>query len=147
MPRTPLPGVQEEDRPPRRQTSPQSAHDFVVDLARLLHDDKCSDVAVIDVRGRSPLCDYLVIASGTSDRQMKSAMDDASALGETRGFPAFRVSVDTRATWGVVDFVDVIVHLFEPATRLHYDIESINADSPRVAWERPDQVQRNRAGL
>ncbi|MCK6477143.1 MAG: RsfS/YbeB/iojap family protein, partial [Phycisphaerales bacterium] len=73
--------------------------------------------------------------------------DDTAKLGDERGFPAFRTSVDTRTTWGVVDFVDVIVHLFEPSTRLHYDLDTMWGDAPRIAWERPDQVQRNRAGL
>lgn len=141
-----LPGVQEEDRPPRRQTTPQSARDFVVDVARLLHDDKCTDIVAYDVTG-APLSDFVIVASGTSDRQMHSAMQDAAKLGEERGFPAFRTSVDTRTTWGVVDFVDVIIHLFEPTTRAHYDLEMMWGDAPRVAWERPDQVQRNRAGL
>lgn len=147
MSKTTLPGVQEENRPPKRQTSPESAQEFVVDLSRMLHDDKCTEIVALDLRGVSPLCDYVVIASGTSDRQMRSSMDDAAKLGEGRGFPAFRTSVDTRTTWGVVDFVDVIIHLFEPSTRLHYDLEMMWGDAPRVAWERPDQLQRNRAGL
>lgn len=147
MAKSPLPGVQEENRPPRRQKSPQTAREFVVDVARLLHDDKCTEVIAIELQGDSPLCDFVVIASGTSDRQMRSSMDDVAKLGDERGFPAFRTSVDTRTTWGVVDFVDVIVHLFEPSTRLHYDLEVMWPDAPKVAWERPDQVQRNRAGL
>ncbi|MCC6426865.1 MAG: ribosome silencing factor [Phycisphaerales bacterium] len=147
MAKATLPGVQEENRPPKRQTSPQSAQDFVVDLARLLHDDKCTDVVVLDIRGVSQLTDFIVIASGTSDRQMKSSLDDAGKLGETRGFPAFRTSVDARTTWGVVDFVDAIVHVFEPNTRAHYDLEMMWGDAPRIPWERPEQVSRNRAGL
>ncbi len=147
MPKTTLPGVQEENRPPKRQTSPQSAQDFAVDLARLMHDDKCSDVVLFDVRNISQLSDYVIVASGTSDRQMRSAMDDAAKLGDQRGFTAFRTSVDTRTTWGVVDFVDVIIHVFEPSTRLHYDLEVLWGDAPKLPWERPDQVDRNRAGL
>ncbi len=147
MRKAPIPGVQEENRPPKRQTSPQSAVDFTIELGRLLHDDKCTDVIALDVRGHSQLSDYVLIGSGTSDRQIRSVLDDAAKLGDQRGFPAFRTSVDTRSTWGVVDFVDVIVHLFEPSTRLHYDLETLWHDAPRVEWERPDQVTRNRAGL
>jgi ribosome-associated protein len=150
MAKTTHPGISETDaadRPPRRQTTPQSARDFVIDVARLLFDDKCTDVAVMDLRGVSPLTDYVIVASGTSDRQMKSSLDDAAALGETRGFPPFRTNIDDRVTWGVLDFVDVIVHLFEPNTRAHYDLEMMWGDAPRIEWERPEQVSRNRAGL
>ena len=52
-----------------------------------------------------------------------------------------------RSTWIVVDFVDVVVHIFEPNTRAHYDLEMLWADAGRLEWERADQKNRNRAGL
>lgn len=131
---------------PAKSEAP-SAEEFVIEVARLLHDDKCQDVAVLDLRKISSVTDFVVIGSGTSDRQMHSVMSHIEKLGEKHGFPAFRRNSDERSTWLVSDFVDLIVHLFEPNTRAHYDLELLWGDAPRIGWERPEQATRNRAGL
>jgi ribosome-associated protein len=124
----------------RRSRSLSSEHDtrqLAVDCARLLRDDKSEDIVVLDVRELSEITDYLVVASGTSDRQMNSSLDDVQHLGEDRGWPCFRTSSDDRSTWLLVDFVDVVVHLFEPNTRAHYDLEMMWGDAERIDWQRP----------
>jgi ribosome-associated protein len=93
------------------------------------------------------MTDFLVIGSGTSDRQMRSVLQHVEELGAKTGNPAVRVSVDERSTWILADFVDVMVHLFEPNTRAHYDLEMLWGDCERVSWERPDQRSRDFAGL
>ena len=97
-----------------------------------LRDDRCTDLVVLDVRGLSPITDYVVVATGTSDRQMVSAMRELTDFGEEHGHPAVRTSRDERATWLVADFVNVVVHLFEPNTRALYDLEMLWGDAPRV---------------
>jgi ribosome-associated protein len=135
--------------PPRsaKMSDAQQVLDFALEAARLLHDDKCVDVVLLDVRAKSMVCDYIVIGSGSSDRQMRSVLDHAQELGKTRGFSAFHTNADERATWLLADMVDVVIHLFEPNTRAHYDLEMLWGDAPRVDWERPDQRRRDRAGL
>ncbi len=124
-----------------------SAAGFAVAAARLCRDDHCEDVVLLDVRGVSAVTDYIVIATGTSDRQMRSVQHHIEELGVSTGNPPARSSADDRATWLVADFVDVVVHLFEPGTRSHYDLEMLWGDAPRVAWERRDQLDRDRAGI
>ena len=90
---------------------------------------------MLDVRGHSQVSDYIVIASGTSDRQILSVSDDVEELGERHGLKVFGREADHPANWSVVDFVDVVVHLFESATRAHYDLEDgFWGDAPRVVW-------------
>jgi ribosome-associated protein len=120
---------------------------FAVEVARTCRDDHCENVLVLDVRGVSTLTDFIVIASGTSDRQMHSVLRHCEELGRASKSPAVRTASDERATWLVADFVDVTLHLFEPQTRSHYDLEMLWGDAPRVEWERPDQGSRDRAGL
>ncbi len=120
---------------------------FVVEVARLLSDYKCTDVMVMDIRGLSTVTDFVVVGSGSSDRQMRSVLEHVEQLGGKMGFKAFRTNSDDRASWLLVDFVDAIVHLFEPNTRAHYDLEMLWGDAPRIEWERPEQLPRNRAGL
>lgn len=130
-----------------RRGTTDDARVMAIDLARALTDDKCENVLVLDVSGVSPVTDYIVIASGTSDRQMNSVLDNAMELAEEAGMAAVRHAKDERATWLLADFVDVMLHIFEPNTRAHYDVESLYPDATEVAWARPDQVDRNRAGL
>lgn len=109
---------------------------FAIEAARSLSDDKCEDVILLDVRGLNPIADYVLIASGTSDRQMRSALHHVEELGGKLGSPALRRTADERSTWLVADFFDLVVHVFEPETRVHYDLETLWGDAPKVAWER-----------
>lgn len=109
---------------------------FAIEAARSLADDKCEDVLLLDVRGLSQVCDYLVIGSGTSDRQMRGAAGGVEKIADSAGLPCFRRSVDARTTWVLLDFVDVVVHVFEPNTRAHYDLEMLWSDAPQVSWRR-----------
>ena len=123
-----------------REAAPRpaaGAEQFAIELARLFADDKCTQVVVLDVRGLSPITDYLVIASGTSDRQMRSVLDHAGELAEERGVSPFSVGKDTGAHWLIADFVDVVTHIFEPNTRAHYDLEMLWGDAREVDWARP----------
>lgn len=117
------------------------AEAFAIEIARLAHDDKCHDITVLDVRGLNPVADFVIIASGTSDRQMRAAATHVEHLGEQLGHMPFRSSKDARATWLLVDFVDVVFHVFEPNTRAHYDLEMMWGDAPRLAWERPKNAR------
>lgn len=130
-----------------RRGNHDDARAMAIELARMLADDKCEKVVLLDVSGQSPVTDYIIIASGTSDRQMGAVLDHAMELADQAGMPAVRQARDERSTWLLADFVDVVLHIFEPNTRAHYDVESLYPDADEVAWARPDQVDRNRAGL
>jgi ribosome-associated protein len=78
---------------------------------------------------------------------MRTVADEMGDLAQRHGYPIYRSHADDRTTWIVVDCVDVVVHIFEPNTRSHYDLEMLWADAARVEWERPGEKSRNRAGL
>lgn len=121
----------------QRPTADDPARRFAVEAARSLDDDKCADVLVLEVRGRSPVTDYIVIATGSSDRQMRSVASRVADIGPGHGHTLFRSNKDESAqTWIVLDFVDVVVHVFEPTMRSYYDLEMLWGDSPRVDWRR-----------
>jgi ribosome-associated protein len=95
-------------------------------------DKKAENPVVLDVRGLSGVADYFVILSADSDRQaaaVADAVDDrVTALG------AERIGVEGRGGggWVLLDFGDVVVHVFSPETRSFYDLEGLWADAPRV---------------
>ena len=130
MPSSPSPGA-------TAPAKPVDSRAFAIEAARALNDDKCTDVLVLDVAAVSSVTDWIVIATGTSDRQMRGVLHNVADLGETLGHTAVRTSSDERATWLLADFVDVIVHLFEPNARAYYDLEMLWGDAPRIPWERP----------
>jgi ribosome-associated protein len=121
----------------RSETDPVAVRAFAVEAARLVSDLKCDQVVLMDVRGRSQVCEYIVVANGTSDRQMRSVADELKDLGGQMGMRRWRGDRDSGGTWVVADFVDVVVHLFEPGQRAWYDLDGLWADAPRVTWKRP----------
>ncbi len=128
-----------EDQPGGRGAGGRA---FAIEAARIARDDKCEHVLVLDVTTLSQVTDFLVIASGTSDRQMASVLQHIVELARERGFEPFGRDCDASSTWLLADYVDVVVHLFEPNTRAHYDLEMLWGDAPRVPWE-PDDAPRS----
>ena len=129
------------DEPERASLRHKRADDavlqkLVVDIARELSDSHCEDIKVLDVRGLTDVFDYVVIATGTSDRQIRSVGGDVEHVAEAVGYERFGRDVDGPTTWLVLDLVDVVVHLFEEEARAHYDIEMMWGDAKQVGWER-----------
>ena len=92
----------------------------------------------MDVRHISPVTDYFVIATGSSNRQMRSVMSRIEELGLPRRFrPLGRDGTDAlegESHWLLTDFVDVIVHFFTPEGRSYYDLDGLWGDAERVEW-------------
>ena len=108
---------------------------FAIDAARLANDLHCQNVAVLDVRGISPVTDFFVLATGTSGRQMKSIAEQIEELGEPRSFVPFGRNGHEGDSWVLTDFVDVVVHVFSPTARSYYDLDGLWGDAPRVEWK------------
>ncbi len=114
----------------------EQARTFAVAAARSLADNQCTDTVVLDLNGKSPVAEMLVITTGTSDRQMKSSADDVKEIAPQTGHSLVRQAADARHTWIVSDFGDVVVHIFEPSTRGFYDLELLWGDADKVRWQR-----------
>ena len=123
-----------------RTDEKRNTRNFVIEAARLLKDRHCEDVSLLDVTGLSQVCDYVLIGTGTSDRQMKSLAEELADLGRQYNNPVFRSDSDNSLTWIVVDFVDMVAHLFEPDQRAYYDLESLWSDAQIIQWKRTDQT-------
>lgn len=125
--------------PPRDPDRVKAARAFAVEAARSLADDKCENVIVLDLQGRSQVTDYFIIATGASDRQMRSAGEHIADVGEQQGFTLFRSNLREPAqTWILLDFVDIVVHVFAPEARSYYDLELLWGDAERVQWARSE---------
>ena len=90
-----------------------------------LEDFKATDIQVIDVSGRSPLSECLVIASGNSTRHVKSMSDNLVVKAKAAGCKPLGVEGAREGEWVLVDLNDVIVHLMLPQTRAFYNLEKL----------------------
>ena len=90
-----------------------------------LDDDKAEDIVTIDLKGRSSLCDALVIATGTSSRHVASTAEHLARRLKEAGFGAARVEGLPQGDWVLIDAGDVIVHLFRAEVRAYYDLEGM----------------------
>jgi len=122
--------------PVKSRQRPDTTRGFALNAAQLLEDRHCEDVRLLDVRGLSQVCDYVLIATGTSDRQMKAVAHELEKLGAEQDNRVYRSSRDDGGTWIVVDFVNLVTHLFEPNQRQYYDIETLWDDAVTVDWKR-----------
>jgi len=116
-------------------SDPAHARGLAIEAARTLRDEKCEDIVILDVRGLSHVTDYILLGSGSSQRQMASALKHVEERAEQMGYSAFGSAADRDSLWLLADFVDVVVHLFEPNTRAHYDLEMLWGDAEHVPWD------------
>ncbi len=107
---------------------------FACRAARLLSDNACEDVVALDVRGISQVTDFFVIATGTSERQMRSVLQDLERLAELDDEGIYGSNAKQGGSWLVLDVVDVVVHLFTYEQRAYYDLASLWGDATRVDW-------------
>ncbi|MDP6478476.1 MAG: ribosome silencing factor [Phycisphaerales bacterium] len=113
---------------------------FAIEAARTAVDRHCTDVRLFDVRGRSQVCDYVLVASGTSDRQVRSVGAELGDLGESFGRQRFRSNADPASTWVVVDFIDIVMHFFEPSRRAYYDLDELWSDAAEIDFSRGNEA-------
>lgn len=94
-------------------------------LLASLEDSKAEDIITIDLRGKSALGDYMVIASGRSQRHVGAVADHALQALKAIGVRDIKIEGLEAADWVLVDTGDIIVHLFHPEIREFYNIEKI----------------------
>ena len=110
----------------------KEAKSFALEAAELASERHCRDIVVLDLHGISPATDYFVIATGTSNRQIKSVADEISGAGRENGFQRFGKAGYENAKWVLLDFVDVVVHIFSRSYREYYDLEMLWGDAKRL---------------
>ena len=90
-----------------------------------LEDLKAQNITHLDVTGLSDVMDQLIIASGTSNRHVKSLADHVVEKAKEEGHRAIGIEGMETADWVLVDFGDTVIHLMLPQTRVLYDLESL----------------------
>jgi ribosome-associated protein len=95
-------------------------------------DKKASEIEIIDVTGKVDYADYLLLMTGQSDRHVTAIADAVEATLGKEGFRAISVEGLPRGQWVLIDFVDVVVHVFQADSRALYDLDGLWMDARRV---------------
>ena len=101
------------------------AEQFTQFVVAALDDLKAVNTVTLDVSGLTDMMDYLVIASGTSNRHVKSLASHVAAEAKQQGVRPLGMEGEDAGEWVLVDFGDVVVHIMLPATRDFYDLERL----------------------
>ena len=109
------------------------------EMARLackaLDEKKGEDIKVIDISGVSVLADYFIIANGSKESQVKALVDNVEECLHKAGFVLKQREGYGTASWVLLDFGDIIVHIFDKENRLFYNLERIWRDGVEVDVE------------
>ena len=95
---------------------------------KAIDDKKGQDIKVIDIHTVSVIADYFVIASGTNSNQVQAIVDNVEDQLGRAGFEAKQIEGNRNSSWILMDYGDVIVHVFDEENRLFYDLERIWRD-------------------
>ena len=118
---------------PRKDQGSDRARELALAAARVAEETRGSDVRVLDLREITPVFDFFVIATGSSRRQMHAMADEIEAVLKKerqevkRGAEGYE-----EGRWIVLDYGDVMVHLFDAEAREYWDIEHLWSDATRV---------------
>ncbi len=107
------------------QALPVGQSDLERAIITKLDDDKALDMVLIDLRGKSPMSDAMIVASGRSNRHVGALADHLLRLFKEMGLGKVKVEGLPHCDWVLLDAGDVIVHLFRPEVRTFYNIEKI----------------------
>lgn len=115
-----------------------SPHDLAVFLADALADKKATDITILEVGPLVGYASHFVVCAGRSDRQVRALAEhvERKTRTELKRRP-LGVEGTERGQWALLDYGDVVVHVFREQERVFYDLEGLWEDAPRVPYEPP----------
>jgi ribosome-associated protein len=112
------------------------ALDLTIQCAHIAADNKARDIVILDMRGITPLFDFVLLCTGASRRQIHTLAEEIDAALRSAGEKRASIEGYDASKWVVQDYGDIVIHVFDPDTRGYYALEDLWADAPRVDWTR-----------
>jgi ribosome-associated protein len=112
--------------------APEASQKLLDLVIKCLDADKAEDIIAIDLSNKSPMADFMVIASGRSNRHVAAVAEHLTEALKTHGYRG-RAEGLPQGDWVLVDAMDVIVHVFRPEVRAFYNLEKMWGDGASVA--------------
>jgi ribosome-associated protein len=111
---------------------------FAEKIANLMFNKKGYDVTILDLRNLASFADYFVLCSADSDTQVKAIADEIDKSLSDAGIKCWHKEGYMALSWVLLDYVDVVVHIFKKESREFYNIEKLWGDAPMVEVEDPE---------
>ena len=115
-----------------RINTKEDALEMVKEIIKALDEKKSEDIKTLDISNVSVMADYFIIASGNNRNQLQAIADNVSEKLHKKGVEIKQIEGYETANWILMDYGDVIVHIFDKENRLFYDIERIWSDGKEV---------------
>jgi ribosome-associated protein len=106
--------------------------EILVNAIKALEDKKADEIMILDVMKVSSFTDYLIICSGTSDKHVQALASSVEMNLKKKGVRHLGIECFQEGRWILMDYNDIIIHIFYEPTRLYYDLESLWSDVPRL---------------
>ncbi|MEW6067425.1 MAG: ribosome silencing factor [Nitrospirota bacterium] len=114
---------------------PLKSKDKALGAARAAQNKKAKDILILSLKGLTTITDYFVICSGESTTQVKAIAEEIEEQFAKRGVKPLGIEGVSYSHWVLMDYGDVIVHIFEEETRLYYELEKLWLDAERIQLE------------
>lgn len=118
-------------------TETLDSKEIAILCARIADAKKAEDVLIFDVRKLTSITDFFVICNGFNERQLQSIASEIESQLHSHGIHGVGIEGYTNGRWILMDYVDVVVHLFDREMRHFYDLELLWGDAPKLLWK-PD---------
>ncbi len=115
--------------PSTRVAQTQEAHKAALQAAQFALEKKAEDVKVFDLRKLTSITDYFVICTGSTDTQVRAIADHIAEQFAEEGMKPWHIEGRERSHWVLLDFVNFVVHVFDPQTREYYGLERLWGDA------------------
>ena len=113
--------------------------------AQLALDKKAADLVLLDVQQQSSFTSYFIICSGTSDRQVQAIAAHLEASCKQAGMRPLGIEGVREGRWVLLDYADVVIHIFHEPVREFYDLERLWTDAQRIAVETLPEIQKTKS--
>ena len=119
-----------KSRPKKRpkKTSAANTYNIATQMANFALEKKAEDIVLLDLKGLTDMADFFIIATGSSDQHVKAIVDNIRDGFKIVGKP-WHIEGLSNLKWVLLDYVDIVVHVFDKETREFYDIERLWADA------------------
>lgn len=107
---------------------------MAITCAEIADEKKAQDIVVLDISKLTFIAEYFVICTGINERQLQAIADEIKAKLKKRSIQNIGIEGYNEAKWILMDYGDVIVHLFSKEMRSFYELELLWGDAPKVTW-------------
>jgi len=116
----------------------ETIKDLALAICDLIYEKKGDDIVVLDISSKSDLADYFVIASAKSPMHLRALANELKEILHDSGLKPKHIEGLNGLKWILIDYGDIIVHLFLPQARDYYGLEEYWSDAPKIAFNKED---------